>query len=105
MTPPFAYLGVKDFALAVDPCSNASPDGGTSMSGAPKRRGRMRKRPIQTWTEGVYEETLQLPASLDEAPLDNVWHLPVGAAPTDDLPPEPASAAVEAEWEELHEAA
>ena len=74
------------------------------MSETPRRRGRMRKRPIQTWTEGVYEETLQLPASLEDAPLDNVWHLPVGAAPTDDRPPEPASSAIEAEAE-LREAA
>jgi hypothetical protein len=70
------------------------------------RRGRLRKRSIQTWTEptGVYEETLQLPASLKEAPLDNVWQLPVGKAPTDDLPPEPASAGLQPEWE-LREAA
>jgi hypothetical protein len=67
------------------------------------RRGRLRKRSIQTWTEGVYEETLQLPASMQEAPLDNVWRLPVGKAPTDDLPPEPASAGLP-EWE-LREAA
>ena len=65
----------------------------------PNKRGTMRKRPIQTWTEGVYEETLHLPASLKDAPLDNVWQLPIGAAPADDLPPEPASAALEAEAE------
>ena len=57
-------------------------------------RGRLRKRSIQTWHEGVYEETLLLPESLKEAPLDNVWQLPVGKAPADDLPPEPASAAL-----------
>jgi hypothetical protein len=70
----------------------------------PSRRGRLRKRSIQTWTEGVYEETLHLPESLKDVPLDNVWKLPVGAAPTDDLPPEPASAALVFD-SELREAA